>query len=75
MRRGGGGSMLTMGKPLKMGGTAWKYLVESVSAEVGEVRLGADSARYYAAKGTPPGRFLGRGLDGIGPHPGSVRVG
>lgn len=67
--------MLTMGKPLKMGGTAWKYLVDSVTADVGEVRLGADSARYYAANGTPPGRFVGRGLDGLGPYPGSVRVG
>jgi conjugative relaxase-like TrwC/TraI family protein len=67
--------MLTMGKPLKMGGTAWKYLVESVTAGIGEVRLGADSARYYAAKGTPPGRFLGRGLSGLGEQPGSVKVG
>ena len=56
--------MMTMGRPLKLGGNAWKYLVESVTAEVGEVRLGADSARYYASAGTPPGRFLGKGLDG-----------
>jgi hypothetical protein len=47
--------MLTMGKPLKMGGTAWRYLVENVTAEVGEVRLGVDSARNYAAEGTPGG--------------------
>ena len=58
--------MLTMGRPLKMGGNAWAYLVDSVA---GEVDQGADAARYYAGAGTPPGRFLGRGLDGLGPAP------
>ena len=37
--------------------------------------IGADAARYYASAGTPPGRFLGRGLDGLGPCPGSVKEG
>ena len=64
--------MLTMGRPLKMGGSAWAYLVDSVA---GELAQGADAARYYAGAGTPPGRFLGRGLDGLGPAPGSVKVG
>jgi conjugative relaxase-like TrwC/TraI family protein len=41
----------------------------------GAAELGADAAGYYAAKGTPPGRFLGRGLDGLGPDPGSVKPG
>jgi conjugative relaxase-like TrwC/TraI family protein len=61
-----------MGRPLKMGGNAWAYLVDAVAGEVGQ---GADAARYYAAEGTPPGRFLGRGLDGLGPSPGSVKEG
>ncbi|HZT66199.1 MAG TPA: MobF family relaxase [Acidimicrobiales bacterium] len=64
-----------MGRPLKMGGNAWQYLIESVTPDAGEIRLGADSARYYAAPGTPPGRFCGRGLDGLGTHPGAVKVG
>ncbi len=64
--------MLTMGRPLKMGGNAWQYLTDSVA---GAAELGADAAGYYAAKGTPPGRFLGRGLDGLGPDPGSVKPG
>ena len=64
--------MLTMGRPLKMGGNAWQYLTDSVA---GAAELGADAAGYYAAKGTPPGRFLGRGLDGLGPGPGSVKPG
>jgi len=62
--------VLTMGRPLKMGGNAWAYLVDAVAGEVGQ---GADAARYYAAEGTPPGRFLGRGLDGLGPSQGSVK--
>jgi conjugative relaxase-like TrwC/TraI family protein len=61
-----------MGKPLKMGGNAWAYLVDAVAGEVGQ---GADAARYYVADGTPPGRFLGRGLEGLGPRPGSVKEG
>jgi hypothetical protein len=64
--------MLTMGRPLKMGGNAWQYLTDSVA---GAAELGASSASYYAANGTPPGHFLGRGLDGIGSGPGSVQVG
>jgi conjugative relaxase-like TrwC/TraI family protein len=61
-----------MGRPLKMGGNAWAYLFDAVAGEVGQ---GADAARYYASAGTPPGRFLGRGLDGLGPCPGSVKEG
>jgi conjugative relaxase-like TrwC/TraI family protein len=64
--------MLTMGRPLKMGGNAWQYLTDSVA---GAAELGADAAGYYAAKGTPPGRFLGRGLNGLGLTPGSVKPG
>ena len=64
--------MLTMGRPLKMGGNAWAYLVDAVAGEVGQ---GADAASYYASAGTPPGRFLGRGLEGLGPCPGSVKEG
>lgn len=64
--------MLTMGMPLKMAGNAWQYLVDSVAGEVGQ---GADAAHYYASQGTPPGRFLGRGLAGLGPCSGSVTAG
>jgi conjugative relaxase-like TrwC/TraI family protein len=64
--------MLTIGRPLKMGGNAWQYLTDSVA---GVAELGADAAAYYAAQGTPPGRFLGRGLEGLGPGPRSVKPG
>lgn len=68
-------AVMTLGKPLKMGGNGWRYLTESVTPEIGEIALGSDSARYYAAPGTPPGRFLGRGLEGLGERPGVVRAG
>ena len=58
-----------------MGGNGWTYLTESVTPDAGEITLGSDSARYYAAPGTPPGRFLGRGLDGLGARPGAVWAG
>jgi conjugative relaxase-like TrwC/TraI family protein len=61
-----------MGKPLKVGGTAWQYLVDNVACGVGE---GANAASYYAGNGTPPGKFLGKGLAGLGPAPGSVKPG
>ena len=64
--------VLTMGRQLKMDGNAWQYLVDAVAGEIGQ---GADAAKYYAAEGTPPGRFLGRGLDGLGSSPGSVKKG
>jgi hypothetical protein len=59
--------MLTMSWPLKMGGNAWRYLTDSVA---GAAELGVEAAGYYAAQGTPPGRFLGRGWTGSGRSPG-----
>jgi hypothetical protein len=64
--------VLTMGKPLKVGGTAWQYLVDNVGCGVGE---GAKAPSYYAGQGTPPGRFVGRRLTGLGPGPGTVKPG
>ena len=64
--------MLTMGKPLKVGGTAWQYLVDNVGCGVGE---GAKAPSYYAGPGTPPGKFVGRGLAGLGPGPDAVKAG
>ena len=61
-----------MGKPLKIGGSAWQYLVDNVACGPGE---GANVASYYAGQGTPPGRFVGKGLAGLGPVPGSIKRG
>ena len=62
-------SVLTMGRPLKMGGSAWAYLVDAVAGEVGQ---GADAARYYASVGNPTGPVPGpwarwpRAVPGLG---------
>ncbi|MGH9107293.1 MAG: MobF family relaxase [Acidimicrobiales bacterium] len=61
-----------MGKPLKVGGTAWQYLVDNVAGGLGE---GAKAPSYYAGHGTPPGKFLGKGLVGLGGEPGAVKAG
>jgi hypothetical protein len=58
-----------MGKPLKVGGSAGQYLVDNVTCGVGE---GAKAASYYAGAGTPPGKFVGKGLADLGPFPGAV---
>jgi conjugative relaxase-like TrwC/TraI family protein len=47
-------------------GTGYEYLWNSVAR--GDVEAAASSplTRYYAASGSPPGRFLGAGLAGLG---------
>lgn len=42
------------------------YLIESVSDGPGQEHAHFDGTRYYTAAGTPPGRWLGSGLDGLG---------
>jgi hypothetical protein len=32
--------MVTISRPLKGDGTAWKYLVHGIAAEAGDIRLG-----------------------------------
>ena len=46
-------------------GAGYRYLMSSVAR--GDVNAGPGSGltRYYAESGTPPGRFLGRGLAGL----------
>jgi hypothetical protein len=46
-------------------GGGWRYLIESVAAGDGAPGYGSDLARYYAESGTPPGRFLGKGMAGL----------
>jgi conjugative relaxase-like TrwC/TraI family protein len=61
-----------MGRPLKVGGSAWRYLVDNVACGSGE---GANVPSYYSARGTPPGKFVGKGLAGLGAVPGGVKPG
>lgn len=56
-------------------GAGYRYLMSSV-ARLDEAGPTAGLSTYYAAKGTPPGRFLGAGLAGLangaGVAPGSI---
>ena len=42
------------------------YLIESVADGPGQEHAHYDGTRYYTNAGTPPGRWLGGGLDGLG---------
>nr|WP_253377402.1 MobF family relaxase [Okibacterium sp. HSC-33S16] len=47
-------------------GDGYKYLLRTVAAGDGQRSLSAPLTRYYSAQGTPPGRWIGGGLDGLG---------
>ncbi|RXZ70315.1 MobF family relaxase [Agromyces albus] len=47
-------------------GDGFRYLLRTVAANDGERSLSTPLTRYYSAKGTPPGRWVGSGLSGIG---------
>jgi conjugative relaxase-like TrwC/TraI family protein len=44
----------------------YKYLLRTVAAGDGQRPLSTPLTRYYSAKGTPPGRWMGSGLPGLG---------
>jgi conjugative relaxase-like TrwC/TraI family protein len=56
-------------------GSGYKYLMGSVAQSDGASQHASALTRYYAESGTPPGRFIGQGLaglgNGIGIEPGS----
>ena len=45
-------------------GTGYQYLLRSVATHDADPQ-GRSLSDYYAAKGTPPGRWIGRGLTGL----------
>ncbi|NEE03842.1 MobF family relaxase [Phytoactinopolyspora halotolerans] len=47
-------------------GAGFAYLLKSVAAGDGDRKLGTPLTRYYAEKGTPPGRWLGSGVADLG---------
>ncbi|WP_090710251.1 MobF family relaxase [Mycetocola miduiensis] len=47
-------------------GNGYKYLLRTVAAGDGQRSLFTPLTRYYSANGTPPGRWLGSGLPGLG---------
>ncbi|MDO5511837.1 MobF family relaxase [Corynebacterium sp.] len=46
-------------------GTGYQYLLRSVATHDADPQ-GKSLSDYYAAKGTPPGQWIGSGLDGLG---------
>ncbi|OSM42070.1 hypothetical protein BCY76_016700 [Nesterenkonia sp. PF2B19] len=47
-------------------GDGYKYLLRTVAAGDGDRSLSTPLTRYYAEEGTPPGRWLGTGVRGLG---------
>jgi conjugative relaxase-like TrwC/TraI family protein len=47
-------------------GIGYKYLMGSVAQSDGASQHASALTRYYAESGTPPGRFIGQGLAGLG---------
>ncbi|MGO4785509.1 MobF family relaxase [Cryobacterium sp. W22_MBD10_FK3] len=47
-------------------GDGYKYLLRTIAAGDGQRSLSTPLTRYYSAKGTPPGRWMGSGLPGLG---------
>jgi len=47
-------------------GDGYKYLLRTVAAGDGKRSLSTPLTRYYNAEGTPPGRWLGAGVHGLG---------
>jgi hypothetical protein len=47
-------------------GSGYKYLMSSVARSDGASQHVSALTRYYAESGTPPGRFIGQGLAGLG---------
>jgi conjugative relaxase-like TrwC/TraI family protein len=46
-------------------GEGYRYMMASVARGDGAEHAASNLTRYYAESGTPPGRFLGRGLAGL----------
>jgi conjugative relaxase-like TrwC/TraI family protein len=47
-------------------GDGYKYLLRTVAAADGDRSFSTPLTRYYNAEGTPPGRWLGAGVAGLG---------
>ncbi|KIP53065.1 conjugal transfer protein [Leucobacter komagatae] len=47
-------------------GDGYKYLLRTVATGDGDRSLSTPLTRYYAEHGSPPGRWIGQGLTGIG---------
>jgi conjugative relaxase-like TrwC/TraI family protein len=63
--RDGGGGAVTVSMRVMSAGDGFRYLLRTVAAGDGERSMSTPLTRYYSAKGTPPGRWMGSGLPSI----------
>ncbi len=57
---------MTVSMRVMSAGDGYRYLLRTVVAGDGVRSLATPLTRYYEAKGTPPGRWMGAGLRGLG---------
>lgn len=57
---------MTVSMRVMSAGDGYKYLLRTVVAGDGTRSLATPLTRYYTAKGTPPGRWMGSGIQAIG---------
>ena len=57
---------MTVSMRVMSAGDGYKYLLRTVAAGDGQRSLSTPLTRYYSAQGTPPGRWMGSGLPGLG---------
>lgn len=57
---------VTVSMRVMSAGDGYKYLLRTVAAGDGNRSLSMPLTRYYNAQGTPPGRWMGTGLHGLG---------
>lgn len=58
---------MTVSMRVMSAGDGYKYLLRTVAAGDGQRSVSTPLTRYYSAKGTPPGRWMGSGLPGLRP--------
>lgn len=64
--RDDGGGAVTVSMRVMSAGDGFRYLLRTVVANDGERSMSTPLTRYYNAKGTPPGHWMGSGLPSIG---------
>lgn len=57
---------VTVSMRVMSAGDGFRYLLRTVAAGDGDRSLATPLTRYYSAKGTPPGRWMGSGLSALG---------
>ena len=62
----GGGAAVTVSMRVMSAGDGYKYLLRTVATGDVDRSLSTPLTRYYNAEGTPPGRWMGAGLPGLG---------